>query len=122
MEMPLLFKKPFCGLAATTGLYEMPPDFNQIGGIESRERLQEMFESHQPSAWYLGHFHINREFLIGGTKFRCLAGMASCPMRRLSVKTASEGEHLSAANCRTRKSLGAFQTSETRRVRCVFEG
>jgi len=35
-----------------------------------------MFEAHQPSAWYFGHFHINREFLIGETKFRCLAEMS----------------------------------------------
>jgi len=50
---------------------------NKHGDVESRtsKALQEMFESHQPSAWYFGHFHINREFLIGETKFRCLAEM-----------------------------------------------
>jgi hypothetical protein len=26
--------------------------------------------------WYFGHFHINRKFLIGETKFRCFAEMA----------------------------------------------
>jgi hypothetical protein len=35
----------------------------------------EMFEAHQPSASYFGHFHINRDFSIGETKFRCLAEM-----------------------------------------------
>jgi hypothetical protein len=51
---------------------------NKRGDVESRtsRALQEMFEVHQPLAWYLGHFHINREFLIGETKFRCLAEMA----------------------------------------------
>jgi hypothetical protein len=51
---------------------------NKHGGVESRTSLalQEMFEAHQPSAWYFGHFHINRDFLIGATKFRCLAEMA----------------------------------------------
>jgi hypothetical protein len=51
---------------------------NKHGDVESRMSLalQEMFEAHQPSAWYFGHFHINREFLIGETKFRCLAEMA----------------------------------------------
>jgi hypothetical protein len=46
--------------------------------VESRTSLalQEMFEAHQPSAWCFGHFHVKREFLIGETKFRCLAGMA----------------------------------------------
>jgi hypothetical protein len=34
-----------------------------------------MFEAHQPFAWYFGHFHVNREFVIGETKFRCLAEM-----------------------------------------------
>jgi hypothetical protein len=46
--------------------------------VESRTSkvLQEMFEAHRPSAWYFGHFHINREFLIGKTTFRCLGEMA----------------------------------------------
>jgi hypothetical protein len=51
---------------------------NKHGDVESRtsKALQEMFEAQQPSAWYFGHFHINREFVIGGTNFRCLAEMA----------------------------------------------
>ena len=51
---------------------------NKHGDVESRtsRTLQEMFEAHQPSVWYFGHFHLNREFLIGETKFRCLAEMA----------------------------------------------
>jgi hypothetical protein len=39
-----------------------------------------MFKAHQPSAWYFGHFHINREFVIGETKFRCLAELAISQM------------------------------------------
>jgi len=48
---------------------------NKHGDAESRtsRALQEMFEAHHPSAWYFGHFHINREFSIGGAKFHCLA-------------------------------------------------
>jgi Icc-related predicted phosphoesterase len=51
---------------------------NKHGDVESRtsKALQEMFEAHQPSAWHFGHVHINREFLIRETKFRCLAEMA----------------------------------------------
>ena len=51
---------------------------NKHHDVESRtsRALQEMFEAHQPSAWYFGHFHINREFLIGETKFRCSAELA----------------------------------------------
>jgi Icc-related predicted phosphoesterase len=51
---------------------------NKHGDVESRtsRALQEMLEAHQPSVWYFGHFHINREFSIGGTKFHCLAEMA----------------------------------------------
>jgi len=51
---------------------------NKHGDVESRtsRALQEMFEAHQPSAWYFGHFHLNREFLIGDTNFSCLAEMA----------------------------------------------
>jgi predicted phosphodiesterase len=50
---------------------------NKHGDLESRtsKALQEMFEAHQPSVWCFGHFHVNREFLIGETKFRCLAEM-----------------------------------------------
>jgi hypothetical protein len=46
--------------------------------LESRTShlLQEMFEAHQPSAWYFGRFHVNQEFLIGETKVYCLADMA----------------------------------------------
>jgi hypothetical protein len=45
------------------------------GDSESRtsRALQEMSEAHQPQAWYFGYFHINREFVVGETKFRCLA-------------------------------------------------
>jgi len=52
---------------------------NKHGDVESRtsRALQEMFEAHRPSAWYFGHFHLNREFLIGETQFRCLAEMAA---------------------------------------------
>jgi hypothetical protein len=46
-----------------------------IENVASAAR-QEMFEAHRPSAWYFGHFHLNREFLIGETKFRCFAEMA----------------------------------------------
>jgi Icc-related predicted phosphoesterase len=52
---------------------------NKHGDMESRtsRALQEMFEAHQPPAWHFGHFHLNREFLFGGTTFRCLAEMAT---------------------------------------------
>jgi hypothetical protein len=51
---------------------------NKHGDVESRtsRALQEMFEAHQPSVGYFGHFHVNREFLTGGTTFRCLAERA----------------------------------------------
>jgi hypothetical protein len=51
---------------------------NKHGDVESRtsRALQEMFEAYQPSSWYFGYFHINREFLIGETRFRCFAEMA----------------------------------------------
>jgi|SRR5712671_6479706 len=64
---------------------------NKHGDVESRtsKALQEMFEAHQPSVWYFGHFHINREFLIGETKFRCLAEMAISQVSE--VFSASEG-------------------------------
>ena len=52
---------------------------NKHGDVESRTSLalQEMFEAHRPSMWYFGHFHINREFVIGETNFNCLAEMAA---------------------------------------------
>jgi len=51
--------------------------------------LQEMLDAHQPSAWYFGHFHINRGFLIGATKFPCLAELAISQVSE--VFSASEG-------------------------------
>jgi predicted phosphodiesterase len=64
---------------------------NKHGDVESRtsKALQEMFEAHQPSAWCFGHFHVNREFQIGETKFRCLAEMAISQVSE--VFSASEG-------------------------------
>jgi predicted phosphodiesterase len=52
---------------------------NKHGDVESRtsRALQEMFEAHQPSVWCFGHFHVNREFVICETKFRCSAEMAA---------------------------------------------
>jgi len=44
-----------------------------------------MLEVHHPSAWHFGHFHFNREFLIGETNFRCLAEMEPT---RLSARRA----------------------------------
>ena len=35
--------------------------------------------------WCLGHFHINREFLIGDTRFRCLGGDDSMSCRAIRV-------------------------------------
>ena len=62
--------------------------------VESRtsRALQEMFEAHQPSAWYFGHFHINREFLIRETKFRCLAEMVVRSLRTHDVHCEQECE------------------------------
>ncbi len=37
------------------------------------EALQAMFEIHQPSRWFFGHFHKNITKEIKGTTFRCLA-------------------------------------------------
>lgn len=34
--------------------------------------LQAMFEAHQPETWVFGHYHIDKQFLINGTKFICL--------------------------------------------------
>jgi hypothetical protein len=39
-------------------------------------RLWQRSPAHQPSVWHFGHFHLNREFFIAETKFRCLAEMA----------------------------------------------
>jgi len=58
-------------------------------GIANVKALQEMLEAHQPSVWCFGHFHINREFLNGGTKFHCLAEMAISQVSE--VFSASEG-------------------------------
>ena len=39
--------------------------------------LEELFTIHQPKLWVFGHFHNNREFKIGKTKFRCLDELAT---------------------------------------------
>src|SRR2546426_303487 len=36
--------------------------------------LQEMFVAHEPSAWYFGHFHIDRQFLTGEDDVSLLGG------------------------------------------------
>ena len=35
--------------------------------------LQAMFERHRPEAWIFGHHHVSRDFMLKGTRFRCLA-------------------------------------------------
>jgi hypothetical protein len=34
--------------------------------------LEAMFATHQPEAWYFGHYHINRTIVSGPTTFHCL--------------------------------------------------
>jgi len=62
---------------------------NKHADVESRtsRALQQMFEAHQPSVWYFGHFHINRKLLIGETKFRCLAEMATAQVSEVFSTT-----------------------------------
>src|SRR5260370_36518126 len=59
--------------------------FERSIDAESRasRALQEMFEAHQPSVWCLGHFHINRKFLSGKTRFRCLSELAGFEVVRI---------------------------------------
>lgn len=49
-----------------------------VGFADTRtsQALQQMFESHEPELWVFGHYHVNREFQIGHTKFRCLAELS----------------------------------------------
>ena len=35
-------------------------------------RLQEMFEIHQPDIWIFGHWHLRKDQVIEGTRFICL--------------------------------------------------
>ena len=41
-------------------------------GSSTESMLQAMFDIHQPSYWYFGHFHKSRAFKIHKTRFRCL--------------------------------------------------
>jgi hypothetical protein len=61
-------------------------------GIKSRERYKQMFEVHQPSVWNFGHSHVKREFLIGETKFHCLAGTAISQVSESSQYQKEVGE------------------------------
>lgn len=45
-----------------------PETFN----TNTQKLLQACFELHQPKEWYFGHFHMNREVELRGTKFRCI--------------------------------------------------
>ena len=36
------------------------------------DRLQDMFEMHQPDIWIFGHWHARRDQVIEGTRFICL--------------------------------------------------
>lgn len=42
------------------------------------QALQAMFEAHAPERWYFAHYHIDSEFEIGPTKFRCCAELSAC--------------------------------------------
>lgn len=40
------------------------------------ETLQRMFETHQPELWLHGHWHLDRDRVINGTRFLCLGELA----------------------------------------------
>lgn len=42
--------------------------------------LQAMLEAHQPEAWFFGHHHISRDFVVGPTRFRCLAELETATL------------------------------------------
>jgi hypothetical protein len=44
----------------------------QIYRTRTGDALQAMFEAHQPELWVFGHYHVDWEKVINGTKFRCL--------------------------------------------------
>jgi hypothetical protein len=46
--------------------------------INSRtcQALQRMFEIHKPEIWTFGHYHVNKEFVIDSTTFRCVAELS----------------------------------------------
>ncbi len=48
--------------------------------------LQKMFEAHRPERWFVGHYHINREFALDGTMFRCLAEFTVAKFERFSER------------------------------------
>jgi hypothetical protein len=36
-----------------------------------------MFEAHQPETWVFGHYHVDRDFELKGTHFRCCAELST---------------------------------------------
>lgn len=46
--------------------------------IQSRtsQALQSMFEFHKPKEWVFGHYHVNKSFMLDGTKFTCVAELS----------------------------------------------
>src|SRR5271166_1226560 len=46
----------------------------KLGCVDTRtsQYLQQMFDIHKPQHWVFGHYHLDRDFVIDGTKFHCV--------------------------------------------------
>lgn len=60
------------------------------GCVQSRtaQALQSMFEFHQPEEWVFGHYHVNKSFEMGGTKFTCVNELSQY---QLEINPANNG-------------------------------
>ena len=49
----------------------------------TRMGLQFMLECHKPRLWVFGHHHIHRDFMLGGTRFVCLAELETLKLKEI---------------------------------------
>jgi len=49
------------------------------------QALQAMFEAHQPKEWVFGHYHVDKQFELEGTKFTCVAELSQYELEAENV-------------------------------------
>lgn len=59
-------------------LDKLTPGFRPEKKVQTRtgDALDRMFRYHQPNTWIFGHYHLDQDFELGGTRFICLSELS----------------------------------------------
>lgn len=58
------------------------------------QAMQSMFEAHRPEEWVFGHYHVDRSFVLNGTKFTCVAELSTYELDLDGVRKSEQPNQL----------------------------